>query len=98
MIDDHENLHEKVRNLDDRSRGNFLQFDGLSQAYGEDWHVSEAKIKNPIKEKLGIENVEIELDHKIGKEKRDEPSLKRTIVAKFLNCKDKAKVLREERS
>ena len=95
MIDDHKSLHEKVRNLDDRSRGNFLQFDGLSQAYGADWHVSEAKIKNPIKEKLGIENVEIELDHKIGKEKGDEPSLKRTIVAKFLNCKDKAKVLRE---
>ena len=95
MIDDRKNLHGKVRNLEDRSRGNFLQSDGLSQAYGKDWHVSEAKIKNPIKKKLGIENVEIELDHKIGKEERDEPSLKRTIVAKFLNYKDKGKVLRE---
>ena len=59
LIDDHKNLHVKVKDLEDRNRRNNLQFDGLSQARGEDWHGSEAKIKKLIKEKVGIENVEI---------------------------------------
>ena len=59
LIDDHKNLHVKVRDLEDRNRRNNLQSDGLSQARGEDWHGSEAKIKKLIKEKVGIDNVEI---------------------------------------
>ena len=78
LIDDHKNLDVKVRDLEDRSRRNNLRFDWLSQAQGEDWHGSEDKIKKIIKEKLGIENVEIGLAHKIGKEKRDNPSQKRS--------------------
>ena len=46
-----------------------------------------------IKEKFGTENVKIERAHRIGKEERDEPSQKKTIIAKFLNFKDKEKVL-----
>ena len=85
----------KVRDLEDSSRRNNLRFDGLSQAQGEDWHGIEANIKRLIKEKLGIENVEIEHANRIGKEERDDHSQKRTIIAKFLNYKDKEKVLRE---
>ena len=59
LIDDHKKLHVKVKDLEDRNRRNNLQFDGLSQARGEDWHGSEAKIEKLIKEKVGIENVEI---------------------------------------
>ena len=69
LIDDHKNLHVKVRDLEDRSRRNSLRFDGLSQA--QDWHGSEAKIKKLIKEKSEIENVEIEPGHRIGKEERN---------------------------
>ena len=87
-----------VRDLEDRSRRNNLRFDELLQAQGEVWHGSEAKIKKIIKEELGIENVEIERAHRIGKEERDDPSEKRTIMAKFLNYKDKEKVMREYRS
>ena len=60
FIDDHKNLHVKVRDFEDRSRRNNLRFGGLLQAQGEDWHGSEAKIKKLIKEKLGTENIEIE--------------------------------------
>ena len=98
LIDDHKNLHVKVRDLEDRSRRNNLRFDGLSQAQGEDWHGSKANIKKLIKKKLGIENVEIERVHRITKEERNGPSQKRTIIAKFLNYKDKEKVLQEYRS
>ena len=37
LIEDHKNLHVKVRDLEDRNRRNNLRFDGLSQAQGEDW-------------------------------------------------------------
>ena len=95
LTDHHQNMHVKVKDLEDRSRKNKLRFGGLSQAHGEDLLWSEGKIKKLIKEKLVIE---IEHAHKIGKEERDDPSLKRTIIAKFLNYKDKEKVLREYRS
>ena len=75
----------KIRYLEDRSRRNNPRFDGSSQAQGEDWHGTEAKIKKLIKEKLGTENVEIGCTHRIGKEETDDPSQKRTITAKFLN-------------
>ena len=68
MIDDHKNLHVKVRDLEDMSRRNNLRFDVLLQGQEEVWHGSEAKIKKLIREKLGIENVEIERAHSIGKE------------------------------
>ena len=84
LIDDHRNLHVEVRDLEHRSRSNNLRF--------------EAKIKKLIKEKLGIENFDIEHTHRIGKEERDDPSQKRTIIAKFLNYKDKEKVLQKYRS
>ena len=51
-------------------------------------------MKNVIKEKLAIENVEAERAHRIGKEKRNDPSHKRTVIAK-LNYKGKEKVLQE---
>ena len=51
------------------------------------------KEKKLIKEKLGIENLEIERAHRIGKEERNDPSQKRTIIANFFNYKDKEKVL-----
>ena len=55
----------------------------------------EAKIKKLINGKLGIENIEIESAHRIGKEERDEPSQKRTFIATFLNDKDKNKELQK---
>ena len=51
------------------------------------------KIKKIIKEKLEIENVEIERAWRICKEERDDLSQKGTITTKFLNYKDKKVVL-----
>ena len=86
LIDDHKNFHVKVRDLEDRSRRNNLRFDGLPQAQGEAWNGSEAKIKKVIKEKLGIQNAEIERAHRIGNKKMYDPSQERTISAKLLSC------------
>ena len=61
----------------------------------KNWHESEANIKKFIKEKLETENVDIEHVHRIDKEGRDDPLQKRAIIAKFLNYKDKEKLLQE---
>ena len=98
LIDNNKNLHMMVRDLEDRNRRNNLRFDGLSQVQREDWHGREAKIKNLIKKKLGINNVEIKSAHRMGIKERDDPSQKRTIIAMFLNCKDKERVMRDYRS
>ena len=87
LIDNHKNLHVKIRDLEDRSRRNNFWFDGLSQAQGENQHGSEAKIKRFVKGKLGIENVDIERAHRIRKGERDDPSRKRAIITKFFNYK-----------
>ena len=71
MIDDHESLPVKVRDLEDRSRSNYRPFDQLSQAQGEDWNANEAKIKQVIKERLVTENDEIERAHRIGVKKKE---------------------------
>ena len=52
-----------------------FRFDGLSQAQGEDWHGSEAKIKKVIKEKLGIENLRLSI--LMESEKKKEMTLSR---------------------
>lgn len=70
---------------------------GYQKHKGEDWHSSNVKFKEVIKQKLEAGNVKIECANGVRKEKRDDPSQKRTIIAKFLNHNDKQKV-RECRS
>ena len=64
-------MHDKVTYLEERSRRKSLRFDVLSQTRNEDWYSSKVKIKDLIKEKLGlIENFEIELAYRAGKTKK----------------------------
>ena len=100
LIDTQTKMQLKVTDLEDRSRRNNLRFDGLAETRDEDWHSCEVKIKDLIREQLGIKNeVVIEHAHRVGgKADKDDPSYRRTIVAKFLNFKDKEKVLNRYRS
>ena len=84
VVDNKKNLYNKVTDVEDRSRRNNLRFDELSQARGENRHISKVKIKGINKEKLAIEDAEIECAYRFEKEKRNDPLLKRTIIAKFL--------------
>ena len=56
---------------------------------GDDWHSSNVKFKEVTKQKLETGNVKTECANGVRKEKRDDPSQKRTIIAKFLNHNDK---------
>jgi regulator of replication initiation timing len=90
---------KKLYDIEDRSRRNNLRMVGLTEDNGEDWDRTEAKVKEFIKTKLGIEKCEIERAHRTGskKYKDGKPNDQRPIVVKFLNYKDKNKVLNEYR-
>ncbi|XP_065672183.1 uncharacterized protein LOC136090007 [Hydra vulgaris] len=88
-------IQDKLAELEDRSRRNNLRFDGFDEREEETWKDSESKVKEFLKEKLGIKNnIAIERAHRTGK-KHESGKRKRTIVVKFLNYKDREIVLNE---
>ena len=87
---------KKLADLEDRSRRNNLRFDGFQEETNETWEESESIITDFVKEKLGIEeDILIERAHCTGKIQRNNGTRnrKRTIVVKFLNFKDKSRIL-----
>ena len=87
---------KKLADLEDRSRRNNLRFDGFQEETNETWEESESIITDFVKEKLGIEeDILIERAHCTEKIQRNDGTRnrKRTIVVKFLNFKDKSRIL-----
>ena len=87
---------KKLADLEDRSSRNNLRFDGFQEETNETWEESESIITNFVKEKLGIEeDILIERAHRTGKIQRNDGirNIKRKIVVKFLNIKDKPRIL-----
>ena len=88
-------MKEQIPKLEDKHRRNNLRFMDIKQKSGvesETWKESEAKVKVFLQEKLGLETDEIIIEraHRIGKKKERK---RRTIIAKFLNYKQRKKVL-----
>ena len=87
---------KKPADLEDRSRWNNLCFDGFQEKTNETWEESERIITDFVKEKLRIEEgILIERAHHTGKIRRNDGTRnrKRTIVVKFLNFKEKSRIL-----
>ena len=87
---------KKLADLEDRSSRNNLRFDGFQEETNETWEESESIITDFVKEKLEIEeDILIERAHWTGKIQRNDGTRnrKRTIVVKFLNFKDKSRIL-----
>ena len=87
---------KKLADLEDHSRRNNLSFDGFKEETNETWEESESIITDAVKEKLGIEEyILIERVNRTGKIQRNDGTRnrKRTIVVKFLNFKDKSRIL-----
>ena len=86
-------MKEQSAQLQDIHRRNNLQFTGMKEESGtesETWEESKAKIKVFLQEKLGLENCFIERAYRIGKKKM---GIRKTIIAIFLNYKQREKVL-----
>ncbi|XP_047122934.1 uncharacterized protein LOC124806245 [Hydra vulgaris] len=87
-------VKDKLAELEDRSRRNNLRFTGIEEDENETWELSDEKIQNVLKSKLGFKgNVEIERAHRTGKKNSDGTKYNRTLIVKFLNYKDKKTAL-----
>ena len=94
----HQQLEEKISELEDRSRRNNLRFSGFTEkAEGaETWEESENLIREFIETNLemGSKYITIERAHRTGFKINGK---KRAIIVKFLNYKDKDAVLNQYR-
>ena len=85
-------IYNKLVDLEDRSRRCNLRIDGVTEKKGETWEQCEEEIQNIFKEKLGLENINIERAQRSkGKTNSNKP---RTIVCKLLSYKQKKEVLK----
>ena len=94
---EHAEMKKQLTNLEDRGRRNNLRINGIEEIEGETNESLEEDIKVLFKEKLGItKNIKIERIHRSGsKSYRDgNINIKRVIVLKCLNFKDKELVLK----
>ena len=91
---DRDEVEKKFTDLEDRSRRNNLQIDGVAAENGETWDDCERKVKEIFMDKLELENdIITERAHRAKKSKYGKKDQPRTIVCKLLSHKDKVKVL-----
>ena len=69
-IEDAENIHNKLVELEDCSRRNNIGIDGIKEHNKESWEECERRVHSMLKERLDIENVEIERAHRAGRKKQ----------------------------
>lgn len=75
-------IKSKLNDIENRTRRNNLQIDGVKEEPNEDWDISKNKINEILKKNLGLnsEYIVIERAHRVGKKKEDDKV--RCIVAK----------------
>ena len=87
-------LCERLRDLEDRSRCDNLKIDGIAEVENETCEQTEEILWNLFEEKLQLENISVERVHRVdNKEKNNKP----TIVVKLASFKDKLKIISEAR-
>ena len=80
----------KLINLEDRSRRNNLRIDGLVENEGENWEMTELKVKDLFREQLQIsEEIEIDRAHRVGTK---QGGRHRTIVLRCNKYKQKEEI------
>ena len=87
---DNDQLCERLRDLEDRSRRDNLRIDGIAELENETWEQTEEILHNLFKEKLELENISVERAHRVGNKGKND---KRTIVLKLASFKDKLKII-----
>ena len=63
---DNDQLCERLRDLEDRSRRDNLRIDGIAEVENETWEQTEDILQNLFKEKLQLENISVERAHRVG--------------------------------
>ena len=94
LENDFADLQDKIDDLENRSRRNNLCFEGVPEQDGGEktWEATEKRLREFVLPKLGVpEDIVIERAHRVGQRQRSQRP--RMIIARFLNFKDKEKVL-----
>ncbi|CAB4045309.1 Hypothetical predicted protein, partial [Paramuricea clavata] len=94
---------DKVEYLENQSRQNNINLDGIPEVYDEMWEVTEQLVKDVLKDKLEIsKDISIERAHRIGKRRVSPGSSAsatstthpHTIVCRLKNWKQKENILK----
>ena len=88
-IEEAENIHNKLVELEDRPRRYNIRIDWIKEHNKESWKEWKRRVHSMLKERLDIEIVEIERAHRAGRKDRNKL---RTIVCKLLRFKNKQKI------
>ena len=88
----------KAKYLENQSRRNNIRVNGIAESEGETWEEAEAKVKEAVKTKLGVD-LEIERAHRVGrrKKKQGDTNKPRTIVCRLSDWEQREQVLRKAR-
>lgn len=94
-------LQNRIVSLEGQSRRNNLIFEGIQEGVNETWADSEKALIDVLNSKMGIENINLERVHRLGKLSTDnntenastETNKPRPLIAKFNSFKDKQMVL-----
>ena len=78
--EDAENIHNKLVELENRSRRNNIRTERIKEHNQESWEECERRVHSMLKERLDIENMEIERAHRAEKKSRNKL---RTTVCKL---------------
>ena len=73
-------MKEKLWNLEDRSRRDNLGLDWIPEYEKESWDDTGNLLKDTLREKLVLNNIQIERAHRVGAKERVKD---KAIVAKF---------------
>ena len=91
-IEDKENIHNKLIDLEDRSRRNNKRIGGVKEDSKESWEECEKRVHSLLKKRLDIKSVGIKRVHRTGRKTRN---TLRKIVCKLLRFKDKQNILKK---
>ena len=91
-------VYDKLIDLEDRSRRNNLRIYGISESKYETWEKCEEKVDEVFREKLGLDNIQIERAHRVKRGKNDKSTKPRTIVCNLLSFKEKKLVIKNAKN
>ena len=81
---DNDQLCERLRDLEDRSRCDNLSIDGIAEVENETWEQTEEILQNLFKEKLQLESISVERALRVGNKEKNN---KQTIAVKLARLK-----------
>ena len=89
-------LQTKVDKLESYSRRKNIRIDGLTELTNENYQQTQEKVDKLLKEKLQLQNIKIEIAHRLPKSNLVAGTQPRTIIAKLTSTADKDETMKNK--